>query len=142
MKKLFFLVITLLLSLFIQAQTITGTWKTVDDDTNEAKSHVEIYQSGDKYFGKVTKLLQHEPDRKCEKCPGERYNQPVMGMVIVENLVRNEGYLQGGKILDPEKGKEYSCKLWLQQGNSNVLEVRGFIGFAALGRTQKWQRVQ
>lgn len=121
------------------SQTLTGAWKTVDDETGEAKSHVEIYESDGKHWGKIVKLLKHSPDRRCEKCPGERKNQLVLGMVIVENLEFKEGYLQGGKILDPEKGKWYACKMWLKEGDPNVLVVRGYLfGFY---RTQYWYRL-
>jgi uncharacterized protein (DUF2147 family) len=139
MKKTFLFGIILLISLAAKAQSLTGTWKTIDDETKEAKSHMEIYQSGNKYFGKVVKLLKSAPDKKCEKCPGERYNQPVMGMVLVENLTLDNGHLQGGKILDPEKGKWYTCKMWLKDGDPNVMVVRGYLyGFY---RTQYWYRV-
>jgi len=40
---------------------------------------------------------------------------------------------EDGDILDPENGKVYRCKVWVEQGN---LMVRGYIAF--LYRTQKW----
>lgn len=138
--RVFQLVLALCLSAFaLQSQTLTGTWRTVDDETGEAKSHVEVYESGGKYFGKVTQLLKSAPDRKCDKCPGERHMQPILGMVVVENLDMKDGHLAGGKILDPEKGKWYTCKMWLKEGDPNVLVVRGYLfGFY---RTQYWYRV-
>jgi len=45
---------------------------------------------------------------------------------------------KGGRILDPENGKTYKCRIKLVD---DVLEVRGYIGIPALGRTQKWYRV-
>jgi uncharacterized protein (DUF2147 family) len=140
MKKLFFASLILVLSASMQSQTLTGTWRTIDDETNESKSHVEIYQSGDKYFGKITKILLKPADSLCEKCPDERKNQKVLGMVIVENLSLDKGLMTGGKILDPEKGKWYTCKMWLKEGDPNVMVVRGYLyGFY---RTQYWYRVQ
>jgi uncharacterized protein (DUF2147 family) len=41
--------------------------------------------------------------------------------------------LDGGKILDPKKGKVYSCEMWREGEN---LVVRGKIAF--LGRNQTW----
>jgi uncharacterized protein (DUF2147 family) len=130
----------LLLSLSTQAQTLIGTWKTVDDETKEAKSYVQLYEQNGKVYGKVTKLLKSSPDRKCDQCPGERKNQPILGMVILENLTLKDGFYQDGKILDPEKGKWYTCKVWLKDGDPNVLTVRGYIGF--FYRTQYWYRVE
>lgn len=140
MKKTLVLAVSLLFSLHAMAQTITGTWKTIDDETNEPKSHLQLYEQGGKTFGKVTKLLKSAPDKKCDACPGERKNQPILGMVVVENLISKDGYLQDGRILDPEKGKWYTCKMWLKEGDPNTLVVRGYIGF--LYRTQYWYRVQ
>jgi uncharacterized protein (DUF2147 family) len=138
--------VNLMLAVFIwtaislNAQNISGIWKTIDDETNEAKSYVQLYESSGLLHGKVTKLLKSDPDKKCTECPDERKNQPILGMVVVENLKLNDGHYQDGRILDPEKGKWYTCKMWLKEGDPNVLVVRGYIGI--FYRTQYWYRVQ
>ncbi len=142
MKKLFS---TAFLAFFVSAsalfaQSPIGVWKTIDDETGEAKSHVEIFESNGKLYGKIVKLLLKSPETLCEKCPGDRKNQKVVGMTILENMDAKSGMWKGGKILDPEKGKFYTCELWLQSGNADVLELRGYIAF--LYRTQKWYRVK
>ena len=123
----------------LQAQSVSGTWKTVDDETGEAKSHLQLYEADGKLYGKVVKLLKSAPDKLCDKCPGERKNKPVMGMILVVNLQQKGGFWQGGDILDPEKGKWYGCKLWLKDGDPNTLVVRGSIG--PFYRTQYWYKV-
>ncbi len=61
-KKLVSLSCALALTMAAWAQqSFTGTWKTIDDGTKKAKSHVEIYKSGNKYYGKVAKLLADPP---------------------------------------------------------------------------------
>ncbi len=121
-------------------QSFTGTWKTIDDETNQAKSHVEIYKSGNKYYGKVTKLLLKPADTKCGKCTGDLHNKPVVGIVMLENMELDDNELKDGKILDPENGKWYTCKMWLKEGDPNVMVVRGYLwGFY---RTQYWYRVK
>lgn len=122
------------------AQNITGTWKTIDDETKEAKSYVELYDAGGTLYGKVTKLLKSAPDKICDKCPDERKGQPILGMIVVINMKQKEGYYQDGNILDPEKGKWYGCKMWLKDGDPNTLVVRGYLG--PFYRTQYWYRVQ
>jgi uncharacterized protein (DUF2147 family) len=139
MKKVLFSVLVLFLMTRLNAQ-VTGTWKTIDDETNEAKSYVELTESGGYLSGKITKLLKSGQDKKCDACPGERKDKPILNMVIVENMKIQDGYFQGGKILDPEKGKWYNCKMWLKDGDPNVLVVRGFVG--VFYRTQYWYRVQ
>ncbi len=140
MKKLFILLVASLACSVAQAQSIFGTWKTQDDETGEAKSHVEIFETSGLVYGRVTQLLREKPDRLCDKCTGERYNQPVLGMIILVDMVMKEGMLQEGDILDPEKGKWYDCKIWLKEGDPNTLVVRGFAG--PFYRTQYWTRVK
>lgn len=123
----------------LQAQSTSGVWKTIDDETGEAKSHVQVYEQNGQLYGKVVRLLKSAPDKKCDKCPGERKGQPVMNMIVLENMKSKGGYWQSGRILDPEKGKWYTCNLWLKEGDPNVLVVRGYIG--PFYRTQYWYRV-
>lgn len=127
------------LTITLQAQSFMGTWKTIDDETNEAKSHLQLFMGDGKLYGKVVKLLKSPPDRLCDKCPGERKNQPVMGMILLVDMKEKDGYFQGGSILDPEKGKWYNCKMWLKENDPNVLVVRGYLG--PFYRTQYWYRV-
>ncbi len=140
MKKFVLCSVFMALALFINAQTILGTWKTIDDETGEAKSHIELFEGGGKMYGKVVKLLKSAPDKTCEKCPGDRKNQLIMGMILVVDMLKKDGYYQSGSILDPEKGKWYGCKMWLKDGDPNILMVRGSVG--PFYRTQKWYRVQ
>ena len=133
------LILSLLLSGFIQAQSITGTWKTVDDETNEAKGHLDLFMGDGKLYGKISKLLKSTPDKRCDNCPGDRKNQPILGMIVLVDMKEKDGYWQSGNILDPEKGKWYSCKIWFKNGDPNTLVVRGYIG--PFYRTQYWYRV-
>ncbi|MGQ9425150.1 DUF2147 domain-containing protein [Gilvimarinus sp. F26214L] len=116
---------------------ITGTWQTIDDESGEAKSIVEIYEREGKYFGKVKDLLLKPDDTVCEECDGSLKDQPVVGMEIITDMEKDGEELTGGEILDPETGKVYRAKLWLE--DDNTLKVRGYVGF--LYRTQTWNRV-
>jgi uncharacterized protein (DUF2147 family) len=139
MQRLFVSIFCLLIAFSLQAQSIQGTWKTIDDETGEAKSHVQLFEANGILYGKVVRLLKSPPDKICDKCPGERKDQPVMNMIVVIDMKKNEGYYQSGSILDPEKGKWYTCKMWLKEGDPNTLVVRGYIG--PFYRTQYWYRV-
>ncbi len=125
-----------------QAQTSpTGIWKTIDDKTGDAKSHVEIYENGGKYHGKIVKLLQRPADTVCEKCTGSKKNKALVGMVILENLETVKGFWRNGTILDPESGSEYGCSVWFESGKPDELKVRG-KHWTGLYRTQTWYRVK
>ena len=116
-----------------------GTWKTIDDESKQAKALVEISESASgELSGKIVKLFMH-PDAVCDKCDGALKGKPVVGMTIVTGLKKDGDEWNGGKILDPKSGKVYSAKARLSD-DGKKLEVRGFIGMALLGRTQTWER--
>ncbi|MCB0633065.1 MAG: DUF2147 domain-containing protein [Saprospiraceae bacterium] len=125
----------------LQAQnTPVGTWKSVDEKNGVAKSHIEIYENNGKYYGKIVKLLRWAPDSICEKCSGEKKDQKLIGMVIIEDLEEDKGYWKDGTVLDPESGKEYGCSIWFEDGQTDKLKVRG-KHWTGLYRTQTWYRV-
>ncbi len=137
--KYFFLTIALLLaSLTLSAQTILGEWETYDDETNEKKSVIEIFEQNNKYYGKVKEIFTGPADATCENCKGDKKDQLIVGLQIIEKLKKKGESYEGGTILDPESGKVYKCYLELEE--TDKLKVRGYIGFALLGRTQYWKR--
>ncbi|WP_299439246.1 DUF2147 domain-containing protein [uncultured Aquimarina sp.] len=128
----------ILVTIFTNAQSeIIGKWKTIDDNTGEPRSIVEIYKKGNKIYGKIDRILK-ESDRKklCEECEGDDYNKPIEGMVILKGLQKDGDEYEDGTIMDPENGKIYKCKIWIDENDPNILNVRGYIAF--LFRTQKW----
>lgn len=140
-KLLALLLLLLPLSAFAQ-NTPVGTWTTIDDKTQKPKSVVEIYQAKDgSLAGRVTDVLQSDrgPNPVCDKCSGDRKDKPVKGMVILWGIKQKGDVWEGGQILDPASGKVYSVKV-TPVDDGRKLEVRGFMGFSLLGRTQTWQR--
>lgn len=126
-------------SLFMQADSIEGIWVTQDDETGKQKSEVLIYKENGKFFGKITKLLLPEDEgKKCVNCKGENKDQPIEGMVIINDLQLDDETWEDGTILDPKSGKVYDCLIGFE--DSNTLKVRGYLGFSLLGRTQIWKR--
>lgn len=140
-KLLALLLFALPMAAFAQASPV-GTWKTIDDKTKKPKSTVEIYEAKDgSLAGRVTEVLQSDrgPNPVCDKCSGDRKNKPVEGMVILWSVRKRGDSWEDGKILDPASGKVYSVKITPVEGGKK-LEVRGFMGFSLLGRTQTWVR--
>ena len=132
----------LLLPLTAFAQSPVGTWTTIDDKTKKPKSVVEIFEARDGTLsGRVVEILHSDrgPNPVCDKCSGELKNKPVKGMVILWGVRRKGNAWEGGQILDPASGKVYSVKLTPVEGGRK-LDVRGFMGFSLLGRTQTWMR--
>ena len=124
----------------MQAQSIVGNWKTIDDKTGNAKSILSVYMQGEKLYAKVERILEKgREDATCIKCEGSLKDKPILGMQIINGLVRKgTNEYAGGTILDPENGQNYRCKIWLDEDNPNELKVRGYLAF--FYRTQTWIR--
>jgi len=147
MRTKFIILLLALLPLAALAQeSPVGKWRTIDDRTGKVKSIVEIYQASDgSLAGKVLQVLNSDkgPHPVCDACKGENHNKPIEGMVIAWGLKKDDDgkTWDGGKILDPKNGKVYSAKMTPIEGGRK-LEVRGYLGFSLLGRTQTWVRTE
>lgn len=139
MKKIIFSFVALLFATLSYAQ-IEGKWKTIDDETGQAKSIVEIAKKSDgKYYGKVSQLLIKPEHANCIDCKDDRKNKPILGMEIIRGLKKDGDEFSGGTITDPKTGKTYKCTI---SRDGEKLNVRGYIGFSFIGRSQTWYLVK
>jgi uncharacterized protein (DUF2147 family) len=125
-----------------QPATPAGRWRTIDDKTGDAKSIVRIVVEGDHLSGTVEEVFAPPAPSKhplCEKCAGPQKNQPIVGMRVIWDFTKDGDRYAGGRLLDPESGKIYKGTIRMTD-NGQRLQVRGYIGFSALGRTQTWRR--
>lgn len=137
--------VSTVLALPVLAQmTPVGVWHTIDDKTGEVKSEVRIADNAGVLSGRIEKLLRKDAkqDAVCDKCTDDRKDKPMLGLEIIRDAKKTEGkeVWEGGSIIDPDSGTVYKLKLTPVE-NGKKLEVRGFVGFALLGRTQTWVRV-
>jgi uncharacterized protein (DUF2147 family) len=120
-----------------------GTWRNVDDKTGEAKAEIRITESAGVVNGAIVRRLAKDAKAGavCDECRDERKGQPLDGLEIIRGARKAEGQdvWEGGRILDPENGREYTLRLTPVEGGKR-LEVRG--SFGPFGRTQTWVRVQ
>lgn len=124
------------------AQDITGTWKNIDDKTGSSKAILEIRQESNGTFTakviKITPRPGYTPKESCVNCPAPYTNKPILGMDVLTGLKYVEGLnFSGGKIIDPLSGNIYSMKAKLS-ANGKRLNLRGYVGISALGRSQTW----
>lgn len=123
--------------------TPAGTWHTIDDKTGEAKAEIQIVDKGGVLSGRVIKSLRPDPNaqKTCEGCKDDRKGQDIIGMEIIRGVkpepLTEHLWAGGGKILDPENGKEYTVKM-VPKEDGKKLQVRGHIG--PFYRTQTWLR--
>jgi len=142
MLKYAFFIVLMTLSTTLNAQSCIGKWTTIDDETKEKKSIVELYKVDGKLYGKVVHLypkVGRADNPICHLCTDDRKDQHVVGMEIIRGLVWDGSVWEDGKVVDPKIGKLYSCKMWLNATNPNYLNVRGYSG--PFYRTQTWVRV-
>jgi uncharacterized protein (DUF2147 family) len=141
-RILLLIALGLISTLAAATENPVGLWRTIDDKSGKEKSLVRVSESNGQLQITVEKLFREpgeEPNPLCDKCPGEKKNKPVIGMQIGSGLKKDGDVWSGGEILDPQNGKTYKCKVWLED-KGKKLNVRGFIGVSVLGRTQVWIR--
>jgi uncharacterized protein (DUF2147 family) len=142
-------VMTALLGLSVASafaqMTPVGLWKTISDKDGSVTSEVRIIETNGVLSGKIVRDLgpKAKPTDKCIECKDDRKDQPIAGLEIVRDAKKIEGrdVWEGGTVVDPNDGKIYKLKMTPIDGGKK-LEFRGFIGFALLGRTQVWIRVE
>lgn len=142
MKKIMILIAVLFTSfstIFAQdADLVKGVWL---NETKDAK--VEIYKSGNKYFGKIIWGKEiFESDGKTSKKDSKNSNEELrnrnmLNMIILSGFTYDDGEWTGGELYDPKSGKTYKSKMKLK-GNS--LEIRGYVGSPMFGKTTSWTK--
>ncbi len=135
--------ITVLLTA-ISSDDILGYWVTED-----ASSVVEIKSVNGLYEASIVALKEPLYIDAKEGIPGtikmDKFNpqenlrsNPVLGLKIMKDFLFKKDTWKSGTIYDPKNGKTYKCKMsYNDKGN---LDVRGYIGVPALGRTTEWMR--
>lgn len=125
------------------AQTVTGNWKTIDDRNGITKAIINIYEEDGLLYGYVKEILEKGKENAlCTACEGPLKNQPIVGMRILDGLRKKADHnWEGGKhsLFDPEQGRYFRAKVWLDPSDPDKLKVRGYLMF--LFRTQTWLRV-
>ncbi|RSK24050.1 DUF2147 domain-containing protein [Hymenobacter metallilatus] len=146
MKKILFLCLSLFLGLVgaASAQSLSplGVWTN-----SEKKATFEIYKCGNKLCGKIVTLTVPN-DPKTGKPKTDSMNpdpklrsRPRLGLVFMQGFeYDSDNKWDDGKIYDPESGKTYSC--YMKMENANTMEVKGYIGFSLIGKSQTWTRVR
>ena len=149
MKKVI-LLLAFLLGSFVSTQVfaqdftsdaIVGVW-----ETGSGKARVNIIKSGNYYYGRIVWL--REPNNEEGKPKVDKNNpdeskmtSPLLGMRMLAGFeFKGNNVWEDGTIYDPESGSTYNCIISLTDNNS--MNIRGFIGISAFGRTDVWRRLE
>jgi len=124
------------------ADKLIGLW-----EPSNGKARVKIEKIGNKYYGKIVwlrepndpqtgqpKVDKNNPDASMRSVPLKGYR------MLKDFTFAGNGEWKDGTIYDPESGSTYNCVI--KAKNDNTLDIRGFVGVKALGRTDVWKRVQ
>ncbi|MCL2266113.1 MAG: DUF2147 domain-containing protein, partial [Treponema sp.] len=145
MKKIIALIISMTAAAvcFAQSDPVEGYWLSIDEKTNKVTAGWHVYQEGGKLYGKILSTADEKPGTKADKCKDSYKDFPIAGRVSqmsVENtpwiygLSRQKtGEWSGGRIVNPEDGKDYNCKIIFRPADgkkylTDTLEMRGEIG--------------
>lgn len=144
MRKLFLLSLLVLFGAVSYAQDenkVVGIWLTQDGDSKVTISK----DTKGKFNGQITWLKEPLKDGK----PKVDFNnpdpklqsRPTMGLRLLEGFTYNKSDKEwvDGTIYDPKSGKTYKCYMWFEE-DPNILSVKGFIGFAVIGKEVQWTR--
>jgi uncharacterized protein (DUF2147 family) len=121
---------------------VVGLWKTIDDETSKPKSIVRLWVTNGELKGKIERTFPEpgeDPDPVCDKCPGDRHNQRIIGMEFLWGFRRDADAWVDGHVLDPSNGKTYHATVRVIDGGRR-LQLYGYIKvLIKIGRKQTWE---
>ena len=123
--------------------TIEGVWQQIDPGSGFVGGLISFKEKNGLWEGYIVKMYPKpgDPvDPVCSGCTDDRKDQPVLGIRLIQNAKRDGLSYEGGSILDPRNGSQYSVELTLAPDNE-TLTVRGYLGITLLGQSQTWKRL-
>ena len=139
---LFFLMLIFSFTLEDEGDRLVGVW-----EPSNGKARVKIEKIGNKYYGKIVWLREpidpvtQKPKVDKNNPDASMQNVPLKGYRLLKDFIylgKNEW--TEGTIYDPENGSTYSFLITMK--DNNTLDIRGYIGLKALGRTDVWKRLE
>ncbi len=122
---------------------IIGHWMSTDNNLA-----VEIFKTNNEYKAKVIWIDDSNDKnrpmntRSDWKNPDEKLRaRKIIGLVVTHGLIYNKenNDWEGGRIYDPNSGKDWNAKAWLTRGDH--LKVRGYWDFQMLGKDISFRKV-
>lgn len=121
---------------------LIGVW-----EPSNGRARVKVDRIGNKYYGRIVWLIEPndpetgEPKTDKNNPDPALQNVPLRGYRMLKDFVYNEedGTWTEGTIYDPLNGSTYNCVIKMK--DDNTLDIRGYIGVQALGRTDVWKRL-
>ena len=119
-----------------------GKWYTSKE---KDAAQITIYKCGDKYCGKISWTKDAESLDKENEDEAKR-GRKLLGLDMVFDFTfdADDNQWEDGFIYNPNDGKTYDCKMWLEEGDENILQVKGTVGpkWLGIGKTTTWYRMK
>tara|TARA_B100002003_G_scaffold190887_1_gene179892 strand:+ start:56 stop:493 length:438 start_codon:yes stop_codon:yes gene_type:complete len=138
--SVFFTAFAALNSVYAQ-DDVFGKWKCTNDE-GKVNSIVKIFKKEDgEVCGKVLRITKEEDrDKLCTECKGALKDKPIEGLQLMHGLKKEGDHYAGGEIINPKSGKVYKVKIWVDEDNPDMLNVRGYVAF--FYKTMTWERAE
>jgi uncharacterized protein (DUF2147 family) len=146
--KLLLTVFCIAITFSLGAQTtsdgsgIVGVW-----ESGSGKARISIAKSGNYFYGRIVWLkepidpLTGKPKLDKNNPDETKRTTPLLGYRMLSSFeYKGDNLWEDGTIYDPESGSTYNCKINLE--DNNTMNIRGFIGISAFGRTDVWKRLE
>ena len=130
-------------SAYASEPTVVGVWQQIDPGSGFVGGLISFKEKNGLWEGYIVKMYPKpgDPvDPVCAGCTDDRKDHPVLGIRLIQNAKRDGLSYEGGSILDPRNGSQYSVELTLAPDNE-TLTVRGYLGITLLGQSQIWKRL-
>jgi uncharacterized protein (DUF2147 family) len=134
---------SLMTSAYASDPTVSGVWQQIDPSTGFVGGLISFKEKDGLWEAYIIKMYPKpgDPvDPVCSGCTDDRKDQPVLGIRLIQNAKRDGLNYEGGAILDPRSGSQYSVELTLAP-DDETLTVRGYLGIKLLGQSQTWERL-
>ncbi|MEM7507357.1 MAG: DUF2147 domain-containing protein [Pseudomonadota bacterium] len=121
------------------ANDVFGRWVV-----ENGKAVIELYPCAENACGRLVWLQNPfmpngQPKRDEKNQDPALVHRPICGLQLVSGLRPDgDGAWQDGEIYSTRHGKSFGLEL--RPAGSDVLKVRGYLGFSLFGSTQTWER--
>lgn len=121
---------------YAQDNRILGKWVN-----NEQSMVIEVYREGSSYSGKIAWLQQGNSTADANNSSTELQTRQVQGIKMLTNFMYSSTAhaWENGTLYDYRNGRSYSCQMWFEGDNADVLYIRSYVGLPFLGTTTQWQ---
>ncbi len=112
---------------------VLGVWHSKDG------AKIDVHSCGSEVCVKLVKLSDDAPGTNDANNPDQSLRQrPLVGLEIGQGFrLADAAHAENGKLYDPKSGKTYHGTM---SSDGDALNLRGYVGIKAFGRSETWMR--